>query len=224
MSKTKAAPLRTLINSQACSLADFQAPQPGGKRPQRPYRSYPWLDITLDGSIRSQHNSRQLSAIRSTIPTFIPVALCAYQVQSSGSCIKRRYNCRTPELLTGPPWLPLDPSCWPTPPTSQQPSFLPEVREADLVTITEATLADWRRFSNWDNLVRDLAWVNRFITRSRTKPLDLPMVEEYLAPVEVDQARIILLKQSQQETFTALLRQLGDSKQPTGNWQPSVHS
>ena len=116
----------------------------------------------------------------------------------------------------GPPWLPLDPSCWPTPPTSQQPSVLPEVREAVLVTITEPPLADWRRFSSWDHLVRVLAWVNHFITRSRTKPLDLPMVEEYLAPVEVDQGRIILLKQSQQETFTGLLRQLGDSKQPTG--------
>ena len=115
----------------------------------------------------------------------------------------------------GPPWLPLDPSCWPTP-KSQQPSILHEVKEAVLVTITELPLADWRQFSSWDHVVRVLAWVNRFIARSRTKPLDLPMVEEYLAPVEVDQGRIILLKQSLQETFTVLLRQLGDSKQPTG--------
>ena len=108
--------------------------------------------------------------------------------------------------FTGPSFLSLSPSLWPTEINSEMSELMYEANKSELrpkfvgvaqaVTVDES-MPDVKRFSSWIKLIRTTAWVVRFVTNLRCKSKRLTDLSAY----EIHDAEIRWIRKVQAECF-----------------------
>lgn len=115
----------------------------------------------------------------------------------------------------GPPWLLQDPSCWPRRPDINLARELPELRHTVLCVVA-APAELGLDVSDFDKLVRVMAWVWRFCLYTRHK--QKPQSSTCLTLMELRQSKRLLLRNSQRTHFPSELHLLEEKKSlPAGH-------
>ena len=101
----------------------------------------------------------------------------------------------------GPPWLQKDPELWPRCPDINLSRELPELR-IRVLTLQPANDFWWNRYSSFDRLLRTVAWLRRFVHNCTHQGREKA---DRLTTRELDEARKVLLRLSQAQTFSDVL-------------------
>ncbi len=109
----------------------------------------------------------------------------------------------------GTPWLH---TAWPPPiPNNSLPKEVPEIRKTVSVHAA-ASSAPWTfltKYSSFNRLNRILAWMQRFTHNLRAAP-DHRILDQVLLPEETQEAKLVLLRLSQRDTYADILDHVKD--------------